>query len=612
MCGIIGIYKEDSGVLDLLLSSLERLEYRGYDSAGIATINESGEICCQKATGKIENLKKMLIPDLNSNIGIGHTRWATHGSPNMQNAHPIINSKLAIVHNGVVENHLALKKELIKEGYVFKSETDTEVILLTIDSYLNKNLDPDSACFESFKKIKGSFAVAAIFSGEKQLMISTRMFSPLIIGISDTSFVISSDVYAFPHGIKNYVDLDNEEMAISIGKKFTIFDGKKYFVKKVLKKIPQSSSDRFDMKGHRHFMIKEISEQPETIMDTIDHLYDKKLKQINLDKELYHLMMSAKRFIIIACGSSYFAGFIAKYWLESIIDTTINVELASEFCYANQIINKQDVFMFISQSGETADTLSALRKLKALNAENLIAIINKPESSLAKEAKYVIKIMIGHEFSVAATKSFTAQLVALQIFSLFLMQQKNISKYPDTKNLLSNLLCLPLYVKNLIYRPPYLAKVVRFLAKHNNIIFSGRNVFYGIALEGALKIKEVSYIHAEAIPAGELKHGSIALIEKNFPVVMINPYNKNFFHKTICNIQELLARGARIIGITDENGKSYMEEVCDYLVVLPNSPEEIMPIIFTVIVQLIAYEIAFLLGHDIDRPRNLAKSVTVE
>ncbi|CAK8163355.1 Glutamine--fructose-6-phosphate aminotransferase (isomerizing) [Candidatus Xenohaliotis californiensis] len=611
MCGIFGMYNSAANIVESLLSALKKLEYRGYDSTGIAIIDKQNNLICHKTPGKLSDLKKIVPKSLSANIGIGHTRWATHGMPTHTNAHPICNDKLAIVHNGVIENYLEIKEELINEGYKFSSETDTEILASLISSNLAKGMNPNLACAKSLARIDGSFAIAIIFKEYENLLIGAKKKSPLVVGYSDHAFIISSDLYALPPSdVEKYISLQDADMIVLKNGKFTIYDHANKIVDRKSNPIPKLPTKIFDKSGYQHFMLKEIMEQPTTIQNTISKFYNPTTNNIDFNF-LLPIIKSMKKLTIIACGSSYFAGFIAKHWFEDITSITTSIELASEFCYREPFIEKEETFLFISQSGETADTLLALRKLKSLHINKLIAIVSFAESSIAKEAAHILETPIGPEISVASTKSFTAQLLTLRMLSLTAALNNNSIALEKYKKILHQTIQLPLYIKQLLCNLSIVYEAANLLSKHNNVIFSGRGDSFGIALEGALKTKELSYIHAEAIPAGELKHGSIALIDNNFPVVMINPSN-HLFQKTMSNTQEIYVRKAKIIGITDIDGAKAMSKICHCTIILPSYHNSINPITYAIIIQAIAYQTALLRGVDIDRPRNLAKSVTVE
>lgn len=607
MCGIVGIIGQKE-VSPLLLEGLRRLEYRGYDSAGIATVH-NGVLFCSRATGKLNELEKELRKKpLSGTIGIGHTRWATHGSPTTVNAHPHITDKVGVIHNGIIENFKTLRQELESLGYHFKTETDTEVIPLMIHYFLDQGSKPLDAVKKTLEKLEGAYALGILFAGEEDLLIAARKGSPLAVGYGDSEMYIASDAYALAPLTTQITYLHDGDLAELRRSSVTIYDINHNVVSREIK--PTLLSGTTIGKGdYRHFMLKEIYEQPSVIGQTLNSFYNPLTKHIHLPKFPFSLK-KIQRINIVACGTSYYAGLVAKYWLESIAKIPTEVDIASEFRYSEKLLQKNSLAIFISQSGETADTLAALRYAKA-QKQHILSILNANESSIERESDVTLHTLAGPEIGVASTKAFTTQLVALACFTLYIASlRKAISEIELTK-LSFALSEIPSRMVEVLNHDHALKNMAKEMAEANDIFYIGRGTSYAIALEGALKLKEISYIHAEGIAAGELKHGSIALIDNNVPVIVIAPYDK-LFEKTASNVQEVAARGGKVIFLSDAEGVRHLNHITSQAITLPTIDPFVAPILYAIPVQLLAYHTAVLLGTDIDQPRNLAKSVTVE
>lgn len=605
MCGIIGILSNNS-VSERILDGLSRLEYRGYDSAGIATVHE-GSIFKRKSEGKLDQLKCLLQSDpIQGFIGIGHTRWATHGSPTSKNAHPHATDRVAVVHNGIIENYQTLKDDLIKKGVIFSSETDTEVVVHLIDQALRKGKEPEIAVKETLSKLHGAFALAIIFSENPDTLIGARRGSPLVIGINDSDLFLGSDAWALAPWTQKICYLEEGDIVVMkrSNHSYVIFDEKNQEINRPIKHLNLALGAASKGK-YNHFMLKEIFEQTQTLSDTFLSLIDEETFQVRTDLP-FNFFEQFTNITLIACGSSYYASSTAKYWFEKYSNIPCAIDLASEFRYRDPILYKDNLCIFVSQSGETTDTLAALKLAKDRGCKTL-AIVNVPESSMTRAADYNILTLAGPEIGVASTKAFTAQLAVLCILALMIAKEKNLN-------------CAHEYLKELLHVPKLISQVLlnissfdilgQRLSKTKNVLFIGRGTNYPIALEGALKLKEISYIHAEAYAAGELKHGPIALVDQETPLIAIAP-NDNWFEKTISNIQEVASRGAPIIVLTDDSSFTInCDEFCKIL--LPKTNTINTCFIYTIAVQCIAYYTALHKGTDVDQPRNLAKSVTVE
>ena len=607
MCGIVGITGK-KGVSNHLLEALRRLEYRGYDSAGIATISD-GNIKRRRAEGKLSNLTTLLEKNpLSGSIGIGHTRWATHGIPNEINAHPHATDKVAIVHNGIIENFQSLRDELVAAGHNLTSETDTEVVVHLITKFLNDGLSPDGATAAVLKRLEGAFALGIIFAGENDLMIAARQGSPLAVGYGDGEMFIGSDALALAPLSQNITYLEEGDWAVVTRSGVTVnnADGQK-----VVRAIQETklSGALTGKAGYKHFMQKEIYEQPQVIGDTLHSFVNLADKTITLP-ELPIDFNKLSKITIAACGTAYYAGLIAKYWFEKIAQVAVEVDIASEFRYREMVLPEGELAILISQSGETADTLAALRYCRD-QGQKILSIINVPESTIARESDAVLHTYAGPEIGVASTKAFTTQLTVLATLTIVMARARGVIDANKEAALAEALLEVPARVADVLNHDEHLRNLAVELAAARDVLFLGRGTSYPIALEGALKLKEISYIHAEGYAAGEMKHGPIALIDNDVPVIVIAPFDP-LIEKTFSNMQEVIARGGRVIFLTDEKGALLLGKYAAHTIGLPQVDPFVAPILHAVPVQLLAYHTAVIKNTDVDQPRNLAKSVTVE
>ena len=618
MCGIVGIMSR-SNVVERLVEGLKRLEYRGYDSAGVA-ITENNFIDRRRAAGKIINLEAELVKNpLKGCRGIGHTRWATHGEAHAHNAHPHSSDHVSIVHNGIIENFADLKKDLEQKGHIFQSETDTEVVVHQITDLLVKNNNPLLAVQETLKKLHGAFSLVIIFKEYDDLMICTRSGSPLVLGYGKDDVYVGSDALALAAWTQDLVYLKEKDLAVikDEGAAFsvTIYDELGTVVDR-----PHHQSriniDAVSKGAYNHYMLKEIYEQPSVLGETFNSLVENSthVPHVIRDTLTQLPLKDMNRIAIIACGTSYYAGMTAKYWLESYAKISVDVDIASEFRYRDPLVGQYDLVIFISQSGETIDTLSALRLVKEQGVK-VASILNMPESSMARESDYVIQTQAGPEIGVASTKAFTCQLLTLAMITLQAAYTKGHLSTKKLEEELNTLLHLPSKILNVLNHDEAIQEISKHFVESRDVLYLGRGTNYPIALEGALKLKELSYIHAEAYPAGELKHGPIALIDHLLPVVVLAPYDK-WFEKTLSNVQEVIARGAYVVAITDKKGAALFKNQGMKNTHIIEIPEEnhtlLSPIIYSIPMQLLSYYTAYFKGTDVDQPRNLAKSVTVE
>ncbi len=605
MCGIIGIASNKPVSINII-NSLKKLEYRGYDSAGLATL-VNNEINEKKCSGRVDELEKILHKSpSNGNLGIGHVRWATHGVPNVINAHPHSSEEVSVVHNGIIENSDEIKAELEMRGLKFKSQTDTEVITLLITENLKK-LDPLNSVFKTLKKLKGSFALGIIFKNFSNIIIGARRGSPLAVGYSNDENYLGSDSYALKSMTNKVSYLDDGELCILSKDEVNFYNSKKDKINKKIHKI--SDEENLTDKGnYKNFMSKEIFEQPVTTKKCISEYIDSLKKDINI----YNFPIppkKIKKIILIGCGTAYHSCLVSKYWLEEITDIDIEADIASEFRYRKLKFNTDNLYIFVSQSGETADTAAALEICKK-NKVKTCAIVNVIESSIARNSDWVLPIHAGPEIGVASTKAFIGQLVVLFILSLKLsLMRDNINKNFYSARI-NDLKKIPETIKETLKSESKIQIIAKEFLNAKGSMFLGRGSSFPIALEGALKLKELSYLHAEGYPAGEMKHGPLALIEEGLPVIVVAPKDK-YFEKTMSNMQEVIARGGKILMITD-NKKQLFSENIRFGVRVPHLNNLISPILLTIPLQLLAYHVAILKNYDIDKPRNLAKSVTVE
>lgn len=607
MCGIIGYAGKDKNAIHVLINGLKNLEYRGYDSAGIA-IRENNHVEIVKSEGKIVNLEKKIESLEESTIGIGHTRWATHGGATTINSHPHRVGTVTLVHNGIIENYEKIKKDLIKEGYEFKSSTDTEVACALIDKLYKKTNDKIKTLKEANHIINGSFAFAIMFDDDENNLYAMRKDSPLIIGIGEGCNFLASDVPAILEFTNKYILLDKDEYAVVNNDKVAIYDENENMLTKEV--LTYDGDKEVAMKaGYEHFMIKEINDEP--------IVFDNMFKQFDADniddlKKSMPDFSKYKKIDIIGCGSAYHAGLLGKSLIEEYADVLVNVEIASEYRYKKTFSNNDTLTILISQSGETADTLAALRKAKEKGIDTL-GIVNTVSSSIAREADDVLYIKAGAEISVATTKAYSAQVLMLLLIALVIgYENKKISK-EEANNVISEIKKIPEYIKEVISKKSECDDVAKSIYEKNNIFFIGRKVDYALCMEGSLKLKEVSYIHSESYAAGELKHGTISLIEEGTPVISIVT-DEGIEEKTISNIKEVKARNAYVVLITTDKiyEKYKTSDFYDKKIVLENKNNYINPLLVATILQLLAYQVAYLRGEAIDQPRNLAKSVTVE
>ena len=606
MCGIIGItgFRE---VSPLIMSGLKQLEYRGYDSAGIATIVD-GSIRRARARGKLINLERELAATpLPGKIGIGHTRWATHGLPNETNAHPHCTDKVAVVHNGIIENFRKLRDELSAKGYVFYSQTDTEVVPVLITELLKSGLTPPQAVSAALKRLEGAFALAFVFAQSPDLLIAARRGPPLAVGYGQNEMFLGSDAIALSNLTKQISYLEDGDWAEITPQSIIIHDATDAVVHRPI--IQSSYHGAAIGKGnYRHFMQKEIHEQAGVIGETLKMYLSPGDLSISLG-EMPIALQNIERIQIIACGTSYYAAQVAKYWLESLARIAVDVDVASEYRYRDPVQDPKSLTIVISQSGETADTLAVLRFAK--QSHPVLALVNVPESTIAREANAVLYTYAGPEIGVASTKAFTTQLATLALFTLKLAEKRSTITEAKRKELCQLLLEVPTYISECLKLDDRLQALAANLVHARDMLYIGRGTSYAIAMEGALKMKEISYIHAEAYAAGELKHGPIALIDEHVPVIVLAP-SDHLYEKTTSNLQEAAARGGKIILISDATGITNAGDIATATVEMPTAHPFIAPLLYALPMQMLAYHVAVLKGTDVDQPRNLAKSVTVE
>jgi glucosamine--fructose-6-phosphate aminotransferase (isomerizing) len=608
MCGIVGIIGVEP-VAPRLVDALKRLEYRGYDSAGVATL-EGGQIDRRRAEGKLWNLaQKLSFQPLGGNIGIGHTRWATHGAPTEGNAHPHATDRVAVVHNGIIENFRELLEDLSKDGYLPKTQTDTESVALWVTRELDRGLDPEMAVARTLKLLRGAFALAFMFKGHDKLLIVARRGAPLAVGYGATEMYLGSDAMALAPFTSRLSYLLDGDWAVITPAGVTIRDGSDAIVQREML-VSQASALMVDKGNHRHFMAKEIYEQPETISHTLSHYVDMGAESVALRETLPFDFKSLSRLTISACGTASFAGSVAKYWFERYARLPVDVDVASEFRYREPPLESNGLSLFISQSGETADTLAALRYC-ASQGQHIASLLNVPESTIARESHVVFPTLCGPEIGVASTKAFTAQLTALASLALAASVARGTLTRAQEIELVHALVALPSAVSAALHLEEQIQDIAKRLSKAKDVLYLGRGAMFPIAMEGALKLKEISYIHAEGYAAGELKHGPIALVDELMPVIVVAPSDE-LMEKTLSNMQEVAARGGKIILITDEDGARIAGHGVQDVIVLPKVSSFVAPILATIPVQLLAYHTAVFMGTDVDQPRNLAKSVTVE
>jgi len=607
MCGIIGIIGKGM-VAPSLLEGLRRLEYRGYDSAGIATL-VNGRIEGRRVEGKLDNLAKRLEEEpVQGGIGIGHTRWATHGLPTETNAHPIATDRVAVVHNGIIENFQALRRELTALGYVFQTATDTEAVAILASHCLEQGLSPQDAVAKTLARLDGAFALVFLFAGEHDLLIGARRGSPLAIGYGDGEMFLGSDALVLAPLTRRITYLEEGDWVVVTSRTATIFDATNREVDRPIREAAAAGAV-IGKGNYRHFMQKEIFEQPEVIGDTLHALINPATRTVHLP-ELPFALRELERVTLIACGTAYHACIVAKYWLERIARISVEIDIASEFRYRAPEMPKGGAAIFVSQSGETADTLAALRYAKA-QGQKIIAVVNQPESSVAREADVVLPTLAGPEIGVASTKAFTTQLAVLACFTVALARARGVISRAREAELVGVMTEIPSRAGEVLNHDERIRNIAVEIAEARDVLYLGRGSAFPLALEGALKLKEISYIHAEGYAAGEMKHGPIALIDKNVPVVVLAP-NDDLFEKTLGNVEEVMARGGRVVMISDTAGVARLADRLAFDIAMPDCDPFVAPLLYAIPVQLLAYHTAVLKGTDVDQPRNLAKSVTVE
>ena len=608
MCGIVGI-AGTRDVAPVILEALKRLEYRGYDSAGIATL-EDGEIARRRSPGKLHRLGAVLEQKpLHGHTGIGHTRWATHGAPTESNAHPHATARVAIVHNGIIENFRELKSELMARGHSFESETDSEVAAYLVTDLLGQGLAPDDAAKQAVARLTGAYSIAMIFKDHEGLLVGARKGAPLAVGHAETEAYIGSDAFALAPFTNRVTYLEEGDVVVIRGPQVSIFDAQGRPANREIK-ITTASAALVDKAGHSHFMAKEIHEQPEVVGHTLAHYLDPAGPVVRrLGVGLRPALAKASRLTISACGTAFYAGMVGKYWFEKLGRIAVEIDVASELRYRDPVYSENGVALFVSQSGETADTLAALRDAKS-KGQITIAVVNVAESSIAREADIVLPTYAGPEIGVASTKAFTCQLAALAAFAIAAGVARGNLSAEDEKELCACLLETPRHIAEFLKQEPAIKLVAEEIAKARDVLYMGRGPSYPLALEGALKLKEISYIHAEGYAAGEMKHGPIALIDEAVPIIVIAPHDSHF-EKTISNMQEVMARGGKVLLISDREGIEKAGKVWASITV-PTTNAFITPLLYAIPVQLLAYYAAIAKGTDVDQPRNLAKSVTVE
>ncbi len=609
MCGIIG-YVGGQEAVPILMDGLRRLEYRGYDSSGVAVL-QNRKIQVRRSVGKLAKLQQVLAGNgLRGTIGLGHTRWATHGKPSEENAHPHRSGGCVLVHNGIIENYLPLKQQLQKEGYKFDSETDTEVVAHLLQRHKKQQSSLAKALRAATRDIQGSYAIVALCEDEPGTLVAARSGCPLVIGRTKDAAIIASDVMAMLAHTREVTYLEEGDLAEVTRTGVKITDGKGRAVKRPTTRITWDA-EAAEKGGYAHFMLKEIHEQPQTILDTLRGRYTFETGQADLpDLSLTKAQFAAAaRIWIVACGTSWHAGLVGKYLLEEMARTPVQVDIGSEFRYRNPLVEKNDLFITISQSGETADTLAAAREAKRKGAR-VLSIVNVVGSTLARESDDVLYTRCGPEIGVASTKAFTGQLTALYLLALHLANLRGALTAADGRVWLERFVALPAQVEHILNREAEIVAMAKRYHTKRHFLYLGRGINYPIALEGALKLKEISYIHAEGYAAGEMKHGPIALVDKDMPVVVLAPRDR-LYEKTVNNLMEVKARKAPVIAFVSE-GERDLGNVADAVFTIPDVPALLSPVLYTVALQLLAYHIAVLRGTDVDQPRNLAKSVTVE
>lgn len=608
MCGIVGIVS-NKNVVPMLVEGLKRLEYRGYDSAGIATLID-GAITRSRAKGKIINLEeKLKSSPITGTIGIGHTRWATHGEPTENNAHPHATERVAVVHNGIIENYAELKEELAAHQVRFETDTDTEVIAHLADYYLTQGETPEMAAHKTFDRLRGAYAVVLLFKGENHMLVAARQGTPLAVGYGDGEMFVASDSYALSPLTRKISFLEDGDRAIVTNDNIRIVNAKRKSVERAIRMTAQSGNTTG--KGeYRHFMLKEIYEQPAVIADTLNSFINSSTGHISMPNNILEAALRAPRITLIACGTTFYACMVGKYWLETIARIPCEVDVASEFRYREAPLPKDGMAIFVSQSGETLDTLEALRYCKR-ERQMCLSIVNTIESTIERESHLCLHTLAGPEIGVASTKAFTTQLSTLACLAVALASAKGVINQATEAEYAYELRALPNLAASILSHDSEIQVIAKDFAEARDALFLGRGGLYPLALEGALKLKECSYIHAEGYASGEMKHGPIALIDENMPVVVLAPHDK-MFEKAASNIQETAARGGKVLLISDTEGTKKLDKISKWTITLPSVHSLVAPILYALPVQLLAYHTGVAKGTDVDQPRNLAKSVTVE
>ena len=607
MCGIVGVLGKHEAA-PILVEALKRLEYRGYDSAGIATVND-GVLDRRRAVGKLVNLSDLLVHEpLTGKAGIGHTRWATHGAPSVTNAHPHQAGKVAVVHNGIIENFRELRSELAKAGVQFVTETDTETVALLAEQYMRNGDSPTDAVFKTLDRLQGAFALAFLFEGQDDLIIAARKGSPLAIGHGDGEMYVGSDAIALSPLTDRITYLEEGDRAVVTRSSLQIYDLNGASVERDIQEI-QIASARIDKAGHKHFMAKEISEQPHVIAEALGHYLPAGGGSVELPDPSIDFS-KIQRMTMVGCGTAYYACLTAKYWFEQLARLPVEVDIASEFRYREPPVTDGTLALFVSQSGETADTLAALRYVSG-KADKIVSVVNVPQSSIARESDLVLPIHAGVEIGVASTKAFTCQLTVLLMLALKAAADRGTLSEDELADHVAALRGLPAVLGSALDESENIRRAAQQLSEARDVLFLGRGPMYPLALEGALKLKEISYIHAEAYASGELKHGPIALIDKHMPVVVMAPCDA-LFDKTVSNMQEVMARKGQVVLISDSDGIAEASDGVWLSIKMPKIAPVLTPILYAIPAQLLAYHTAVAKGTDVDQPRNLAKSVTVE
>ena len=607
MCGIVGVLGNHEAA-PILVEALKRLEYRGYDSAGIATVNKN-RLDRRRAVGKLVNLSDKLVHEpLPGKSGIGHTRWATHGAPTETNAHPHRAGRVAVVHNGIIENFRELRAELADHGVSFATETDTETVALLCEHYMNNGMEPADAVFKTLDRLDGAFALAFLFDGEEDLIVAARKGSPLAIGHGDGEMFVGSDAIALAPLTDRITYLEEGDRAVVTRTSVEIRDARGEIANREIRQVKLDNT-RIDKGGHKHFMAKEIAEQPQVIAQALSHYLPVGSDQVKLPEQGIDFA-DVQRVVMVACGTAFYACLTAKYWFEQLARIPVEVDIASEFRYREPPVGPGTLAIFVSQSGETADTLAALRYCEG-KAAMIASVVNVPESSIARESDLVLPIYAGVEVGVASTKAFTCQLTVLMALALKAAADRDTQPADNIADTIAALRGIPALMNTALEQSGKIKRAAQRLSEARDVLFLGRGLMYPMALEGALKLKEISYIHAEAYAAGELKHGPIALIDKHMPVVVMAPRD-TLFDKTVSNMQEVMARKGKVVLVSDAQGLSEAEDGVWTSITMPTIDPLLSPILYALPAQMLAYYTAVAKGTDVDQPRNLAKSVTVE